>query len=45
MWQVGVLRTLAWASRGLRGSSKDSLLASLAPPRAFGARTAWNGPE
>ncbi|MEV4996937.1 MFS transporter [Streptomyces niveus] len=36
VWQVGVLRALAWASRGLRGPSKDSLLASLAPPRAFG---------
>ncbi|MFE2496905.1 MFS transporter [Streptomyces scopuliridis] len=36
VWQVGVLRAVAWTSRGLRSPSKDSLLASLAPPRAFG---------
>ncbi|MGW1015505.1 hypothetical protein [Streptomyces niveus] len=42
---MGVLRTLAWASRGRRGSSKDSLLSRPWPRRAFGARTAWNGPE
>ncbi|MGW1149043.1 MFS transporter [Streptomyces sp. NPDC002454] len=36
VWQVGVLRALAWSARGLRGPAKDSLLASLAPPRAFG---------
>ncbi|MEV7857216.1 hypothetical protein [Streptomyces sp. NPDC088183] len=36
VWQVGVLRALAWASRGLRGPAKDSLLASLVTPRAYG---------
>ncbi|MEW1551846.1 MFS transporter [Streptomyces tsukubensis] len=36
VWQVGVLRAVAWASRGLRGPAKDSLLASLVPPRAYG---------
>ncbi|MFI5758228.1 MFS transporter [Streptomyces sp. NPDC051569] len=36
VWQVGVLRALAWASRGLRSPAKDTLLASLVPPRAYG---------
>ncbi|MCS0603687.1 MFS transporter [Streptomyces sp. LP11] len=36
VWQVGVLRALAWASRGLRSPARDALLASLAPPRAYG---------
>ncbi|MFF2846446.1 MFS transporter [Streptomyces sp. NPDC058001] len=36
VWQVGVLRALAWASRGIRSPARDSLLASLVPPRAYG---------
>jgi MFS family permease len=36
VWQAGALRALAWASRGLRSPARDSLLASLAPPAAFG---------
>ncbi len=35
-WQVGVLRALAWTSRGLRSPARDSLLATLAPERAYG---------
>jgi MFS family permease len=36
IWQVGVLRAVAWASRGLRSPSRDTLLASLAPAHAYG---------
>jgi MFS family permease len=36
IWQAGVLRALAWSSRGLRSPARDSLLASLAPKEAFG---------
>lgn len=36
VWQVGVLRALAWSSRGLRSPAKDTLLASLVPRHAFG---------
>ncbi|HWB67873.1 MAG TPA: MFS transporter [Mycobacteriales bacterium] len=36
IWQVGVLRALAWASRGIRSPSRDTLLASLTPPHAYG---------
>jgi MFS family permease len=35
-WQVGILRSLAWASRGLRGPSRNALLADIAPPTAYG---------
>jgi MFS family permease len=35
-WQVGVLRAVAWTARGLRSPARDSLLASLAPERAYG---------
>ena len=35
-WQAGVLRALAWLSRGLRSPARDSLLASLAPKQAYG---------
>lgn len=35
-WQVGVLRALAWTSRGMRSPARDSLLASLAPSQGFG---------
>lgn len=36
VWQAGVLRALAWTSRGLRSPARDSLLASLAPRQAYG---------
>lgn len=36
VWQAGVLRALAWTSRGVRSPARDSLLASLAPPGAYG---------
>ncbi|MET8405385.1 MFS transporter [Streptomyces sp900116325] len=36
VWQVGVLRALAWASRGVRSPARDALLTSLAPRRAYG---------
>lgn len=35
-WQVGILRALAWASRGMRSPARDALLASLAEPRSRG---------
>lgn len=35
-WQVGVLRALAWTSRGVRSPARDSLLASLAPEHGYG---------
>ena len=35
-WQVGVLRAVAWTSRGLRSPARDSLLAQLAPRQAYG---------
>ncbi|HEX5496284.1 MAG TPA: MFS transporter [Mycobacteriales bacterium] len=35
-WQVGVLRGVAWISRGVRGPSRDALLASLVPAHAYG---------
>lgn len=36
VWQAGVLRALAWVSRGLRSPSRDALLASLTPTSAHG---------
>ncbi|MBX6371842.1 MAG: MFS transporter [Acidothermus sp.] len=36
VWQVGVLRAAAWASRGIRSPARDALLASIAPPHAYG---------
>jgi len=35
-WQVGILRALAWAGRGVRGPSRNALLADIAPPAAYG---------
>lgn len=35
-WQVGILRSAAWAARGLRGPSRNALLADIAPPSAYG---------
>ena len=36
VWQAGVLRTIAWTARGARGPARNALLASLAPPGAYG---------
>ncbi|MBW8802869.1 MAG: MFS transporter [Catenulisporales bacterium] len=36
VWQVGVLRAVAWAARGIRSPARDALLASLAPRKAYG---------
>ena len=36
VWQAGLLRALAWVSRGLRSPSRDALLASLTPTAAHG---------
>ena len=36
VWELGVLRSVAWISRGVRSPSRDALLAQLAPPGAYG---------
>ena len=36
VWQVGVLRALAWMARGVRSPARDALLSSLAPSKAYG---------
>jgi len=36
IWQAGLLRALAWAARGARSPARDSMLATLAPPQAYG---------
>jgi MFS family permease len=36
VWQAGVLRATAWVARGARGPAKNAMLASLAPPEAYG---------
>lgn len=36
VWQVGVLRSVAWAARGVRGPARNALLADIAPPSAYG---------
>jgi MFS family permease len=36
VWQAGILRAVAWTARGARGPAKNALLASLAPPEAYG---------
>jgi MFS family permease len=36
VWQAGILRAGAWVARGARGPAKNALLASLAPPEAYG---------
>jgi MFS family permease len=36
VWQVGLLRALAWASRGFRSPARDTLLASLAREDTYG---------
>jgi MFS family permease len=36
VWQAGILRALAWISRGVRSPSRDALLSSLTPNSAHG---------
>jgi MFS family permease len=36
IWQAGLLRALAWTARGARSPARDSMLATLAPPEAYG---------
>ena len=36
LWQVAVLRALAWMSRGIRSPARDTLLVSLVPREAYG---------
>ena len=36
VWQVGILRALAWFARGVRSPARDSILASVAPAHAYG---------
>lgn len=36
VWQVGILRAIAWVSRGLRSPARDSLLSSLTRSDAYG---------
>jgi MFS family permease len=36
VWQVGVLRTIAWVARGLRTPARNALLADAAPASAYG---------
>jgi MFS family permease len=35
-WQVGILRSLAWAARGARGPARNALFADIAPRSAYG---------
>ncbi len=35
-WHVGVLRTGAWAARGMRGPARNAILADLVPKSAYG---------
>ncbi len=39
VWQVAILRALAWMSRGVRSPARDTLLMSLVPRRAYGRAT------
>ena len=36
VWQAGILRAIAWLSRGLRSPSRDTMLASLASKEHYG---------
>lgn len=36
LWQVAVLRAVAWMSRGVRSPARDTLLVSLVPRSAYG---------
>lgn len=39
VWQVAILRALAWVSRGIRSPARDTLLVSLVPREAYGRAT------
>jgi MFS family permease len=36
VWQVALLRAVAWTARGVRSPARDTLLVSLVPPSAYG---------
>jgi MFS family permease len=36
VWQAGLARSAAWLARGVRSPARDAMLASLAPPEAYG---------
>lgn len=36
LWQVAILRAVAWMSRGIRSPARDTLLVSLVPKGAYG---------
>jgi MFS family permease len=36
LWQVAILRALAWVSRGVRSPARDAMLYSLVPASAYG---------
>lgn len=36
VWQVAILRAVAWMSRGVRSPARDTLLMSLVPRKAYG---------
>lgn len=36
VWQAGLFRATAWFARGVRSPARDAMLASLAPPEAYG---------
>jgi MFS family permease len=36
VWQAAMLRAAAWIARGARTPARDTILASLAPPDAYG---------
>jgi MFS family permease len=36
VWQTGLARGSAWLARGFRSPARDAMLASLAPPEAYG---------
>lgn len=36
VWQVAILRAVAWASRGIRSPARDMLLTDLTPKSAYG---------
>ena len=36
VWQVGLARAGAWLARGFRSPARDAMLATLAPPQAYG---------
>ncbi len=41
VWQVAVLRAIAWISRGLRSPARDTVLMSLVPREAYGRASGW----